>query len=362
MLRITRFIRCALEGRPFESFRGIILIWNLTNRCNLYCRHCYASARSEASGDLSTEEALALIPSLRRAGVRFAVLSGGEPLLREDLPEIAVKLKEEGIRTYLSTNGTLLNRGNVREIAPYFDYVGISVDGTPVIHNAFRGKASSFEGAVKAVEACLSEGVKTGLRFTLTPATLPGLPFVFRLARTLGVSKVYISHLVHAGRGTGLRNLPGREYRSAVEFIVEKALVWAESGVETEIVTGNNDADGVVLYRKFSDRYPERSSEMLSLLKAWGGNQAGVRIVNIDHKGNVKPDPFFPVILGNVKEKPFEEIWNSNGVLSFLRERPRRLVERCSSCPHLEICNGNSRARALIAYGDIRAEDPACYL
>ena len=362
MLRITRFVKHAISGKTHESPEGVILIWNLTNMCNLHCRHCYSSSGLKRNGDLSTEEALSLIPSLRKAGVRFAIISGGEPLLREDILEIASRLREAGIRTYLSTNGTLINRENARDIALCFDYVGISVDGTPGIHDAFRGKISSFEESVRALEVCLSEGIKMGIRFTLSPDTLPGLPFVFRLVRTLGVHKLYISHLVYAGRGVGLRDLPEKDYRSSVGFIVDKALEWVESGVDTEIVTGNNEADAVVLYERFSERYPEIASEMLKILKAWGGNQAGVRIVNIDHKGNVRPDPFFPITLGNVRERPFEDIWNSNGVLTFLRERPRRLKGKCSTCPHLEICNGNSRARALITYGDIRAEDPACYL
>ena len=360
MLRVTEFVRSLLEGRRPKQLEGVVLIWNLTQKCNLSCKHCYSSSGPEKKKELTKEEALSLIPSLKKAGVRFAILSGGEPLLRDDVFLIAEELRSKGIRTYLSTNGLLVNRSNIGDIASCFDYVGVSVDGTPKIHEAFRG--GSFERAVKALELCLSENIRTGVRFTLTEKTLPGLFFVLKLAKTLGVPKAYVSHLVYAGRGLSLAPLRKKEYRSLAELLIKKAVDWAEAGVETEIVTGNNEADAVLLLEEFSRRYPEKREELLKLLKVWGGNQSGVRIVNVDHEGNVKPDPFFPFSVGNVKERPFEEIWNSNGLFSFLRERPRRLKGKCSGCPYLEICNGNSRARALATFGDVRAEDPACYL
>ncbi|MFN3598492.1 MAG: SPASM domain-containing protein [Aquificaceae bacterium] len=117
-----------------------------------------------------------------------------------------------------------------------------------------------------------------------------------------------------------------------------------------------------MLYRKFSQKYPELSQRLFQRLLLWGGNQAGVRLLNIDHKGEVKPDPFFQTSLGSVKKRDLVEIWKGDGILSFLRERPRRLKGRCSRCEYIEICNGNSRARAYALYGDYAEEDPACYL
>ncbi len=362
MLRVTEFLRHALEGTRQRPMEGVVLIWNLTNRCNLSCKHCYSSANLDTKGELTREEILSLIPSLKRIGVRFAVLSGGEPLIRDDLLDIAALLRSKGIRTYLSTNGILITKENVRDIASCFDYVGVSVDGTPKVHDAFRGKVSSFEEAVRAIEICMSEGIKTGIRFTLTSLTLDSLPFVFKLARIMGVPRFYISHLVYAGRGLRISGVHRRDYRAAVEFVIRTAIDWVERGIDTEIVTGNNEADAAVLYKEFSERYPDRASDLLTILKAWGGNQAGVRLMNIDFRGNVRPDPFFPITLGNIRERPLEDIWMSNGILSWLRERPRRVSGRCSACPYLDMCNGNSRARALVTYGSIDAEDPACYL
>lgn len=196
MLRITQYIKSSLKGRVLKPLNGVILIWNLTNRCNLYCKHCYAWANSEKE-ELSFEEVKEVIEELPANGVRFAILSGGEPLLREDIYEVSELLRKRGIKTYLSTNGLLINSENIRDIKKYFDYVGISIDGDPEVHDKFRGKKGSFKESLKAIELSLSEGIRTGLRFTLTKLTRSSLPYVFKLVEEVGIPKIYISHLVY---------------------------------------------------------------------------------------------------------------------------------------------------------------------
>ncbi len=362
MLRLSEFIRKALSNEDYRPFQGVILIWNLTNRCNLYCKHCYSAANQDTKGELSFEEIGRIAEELVDEGVKFAILSGGEPLLREDVFEIAELLRNKGIRIYLSTNGLLIREENVGRIKESFDYVGVSLDGTPEIHDSFRGKKHSFEEALNALILCRREGVRVGLRFTLTDRTADSLPFIFDLVEEMQIPKLYISHLVYAGRGRRLRDVERSRYRELVEFIVGKAFEFIEKGKNIDVVTGNNEADAVILLKEFERRFPERSEKLWRILKEWGGNQAGVRLVNIDFRGNVKPDPFFPHSIGNLREKSFSRIWNSNGLLSKLRERPRSIKGRCSECPYLEICNGNSRARAYFAFGDYFAEDPACYI
>ncbi len=362
MLRITQYIKASLEGKEVRPLRGVILIWNLTNRCNLYCKHCYSSANQDRSEELNLEEIKNIAGDLVKNGVKFAILSGGEPLLREDVYEISKVLREKGIKTYLSTNGLLINERNIKDIKENFDYVGISIDGKPEIHDRFRGKRGAFEESLKALELCLSEGVKVGLRFTLTQMTADSLPFIFELTENIGVPKIYISHLVYAGRGKRLSQVEKDNYRRLVEFILKKSFEYVEKGKNIQVVTGNNETDAVLLYHEFKKRYPDRGELLYKNLRNWGGNQAGVRLVNIDYRGNVKPDPFFYHNLGNLRERTFTAIWNSNGLLSRLRERPRRIKGKCENCEYIEICNGNSRARAFFAYGDYFAEDPLCYL
>ncbi len=362
MLRITEYIKDAIHGEARRPFNGTIVIWNLTNICNLSCKHCYASANQLKNNRLSSDEISSLIQQLRQTDVKFAILSGGEPLLREDIFDIASELKNAGIKTYLSTNGLLVNEGNIDKIKEQFDYIGISIDGEPEVHDSFRGRIGAFEESLRAIRLCLKNNLRVGLRFTLTENTQRSLPFVFELAEREGIPKIYISHLVYSGRGGDLHDLGKEDYKRAVEFILNKSFEFAEKNIPIDVVTGNNDADAVMLLNEFKRRYPELSGRLYERLRLWGGNQAGRRLLNIDSEGNVKPDPFFSDTIGNVRMRSFCEIWNSNGILSRLRETPRKLKGKCGDCEYIEICNGNSRARAYAQYGDYFAEDPACYI
>lgn len=362
MLRLTEYIKETLKGKESRRSGGTVLIWNLTNRCNLRCQHCYASADNLREGELELNDFRRLIPQLKEEGVRFAILSGGEPLLKEELFDIARQLRRNGIGTYLSSNGTMINRENIGKIKENFNYVGISIDGEPEIHDLFRGRKNVFSESLQAIRLCLEEGLKTGIRFTITPSTYRSLPFIFELSEKEQIPKIYLSHLVYSGRGGGLTDLKKDDYREVVRLIMEKAFEYVEKGTPIDVVTGNNDADAVFLFSEFKRRYPHLADSLYEKLRLWGGNQAGVRLINITYRGDVKPDPFFSLILGNVKDKDFKDIWNSNGILTDLRRRPRRLKGRCGACRFIEICNGNSRARAYAVYGDYSQEDPACYI
>jgi radical SAM protein with 4Fe4S-binding SPASM domain len=362
MLRISEYIRDTIAEKPIRPGNGkSILIWNLTNLCNLFCEHCYASATQTRNGEISTEDAMGLIPELREAGVGFAILSGGEPLTRTGLFQISTALKEAGIVTYLSTNGLLVTEQNVELIRDHFDYVGISIDGAPEVHDRFRGKQGAHRRSLDAIRICLKEGIKVGVRFTLTPHTAESLPYIFELAETEGIPKVYISHLVYSGRANALGPLETAVEREATEMILEKAFQYYEEGMSIDIVTGNNEADSVLLLQEFGRRYPDKGAALRARLRRWGGNQAGARMLNINYKGEVRPDPFFQRSVGNVLEKPFTEIWRDDPFLGRLREQPRQLNGACKTCEYIDICNGNSRARSFAVHEDFFHEDPGCY-
>ncbi len=346
---------------------GSIAIWNFTNRCNLSCLHCYSKAGLDATDTLTTSDIMATLPKLKANGVKFLIFSGGEPLTRKDLFDIALRCKELGIITYLSTNGLYVKQSNAEKILDTFNYIGISIDGSPDVHDKFRGLKGSFDESMKAVDLLNSFGkTKVGIRFTITKDTFDDLAFIFDLAEQHNIPKVYISHLVYSGRG--LDNLEmdlSKEQRmAAVNYILDKAFEYHETRRDIEIVTGNMEMDAILFYDRFVEKYPDYAGEMKRRLLAWGGNSAGQKLLNIDSEGFVKPDPFFPVKIGNILQQDFSDIWTNHPVplLQKLREHPRKLSGKCASCCYLDICNGGSRSRAYAIYGDLWAEDPSCYL
>lgn len=367
MFRLSNLLKSVVEGKPSRVLDGSIAIWNFTNRCNLSCLHCYSKAGLDATDTLTTSDIMATLPKLKANGVKFLIFSGGEPLTRKDLFDIALRCKELGIITYLSTNGLYVKQSNAEKILDTFNYIGISIDGSPDVHDKFRGLKGSFDESMKAVDLLNSFGkTKVGIRFTITKDTFDDLAFIFDLAEQHNIPKVYISHLVYSGRG--LDNLEmdlSKEQRmAAVNYILDKAFEYHETRRDIEIVTGNMEMDAILFYDRFVEKYPDYAGEMKRRLLAWGGNSAGQKLLNIDSEGFVKPDPFFPVKIGNILQQDFSDIWTNHPVplLQKLREHPRKLSGKCASCCYLDICNGGSRSRAYAIYGDLWAEDPSCYL
>ncbi|NPA51336.1 MAG: radical SAM protein [Aquificae bacterium] len=362
MLRITEYIKEILQNKEARKFDGRVLIWNLTNICNLNCKHCYSSANQITENQLSYEEVIGFIPQLKENNIKIVILSGGEPLLRKDIFDIAKKIREEGIVTYLSTNGLLIDGNNIHQIKETFNYVGISIDGKKEIHDLFRGRKGAYEGSLKAVKLCLEQRIKVGLRFTLSPNTYDSLKHIFQLAQEENIPKIYISHLVYSGRGQNLSELLKDFYKKAVDYILEKSFFYVENDIKIDVVTGNNEADAVYLYLKFKEKYPEHSEKLYKRLKKWGGNRSGDKILNIDFQGNVKPDTFYHHSIGNIREKPLKQILEESTLIRMLNHYPRILDGKCANCKFIDICNGSSRPRAFFTYGSYKAEDPACYI
>jgi radical SAM protein with 4Fe4S-binding SPASM domain len=206
-----------------------------------------------------------------------------------------------------------------------------------------------------------------GLRFTITADNAHELPDLLALMEREGVDKFYLSHLNYAGRGNKNRGDDAHfdMTRRAMDFLFETGLKDLEQGREREIVTGNHDADGVYLLHWVRRHLPERAARAEALLRNWGGNASGVNVANIDNLGQVHPDTmWWHYNLGNVRKRPFSEIWSDLGdpVLARLKASPRQLKGRCGLCAWRAICNGSSRVRAWQVHGDYQAEDPGCYL
>jgi heme d1 biosynthesis radical SAM protein NirJ len=372
MFRVSQYMKALVEDTPLGPHReppGPVVIWNLIRRCNLACKHCYSiSADTDFPGELSTEQVFAVMDDLKAYHVPVLILSGGEPLLRPDIFEISERAKAMGFYTGLSTNGTLIDAPMAERIAAVgYDYVGISLDGIRATHDRFRRKPGAYEASLRALRLCRDQGIKVGVRFTITQDNAQDLPGLLRLVEAERFGKFYLSHLNYAGRGN--RNRARDAFlattRQAMDLIFDTAHRWALEGAQFEVVTGNNDADGVYLLHWAARHYPDRVERLRERLRRWGGNSSGVNIANIDNLGNVHPDTFWwHYSLGNVKERPFSEIWEdtSDPIMAGLKARPRRISGRCGRCAYFDICGGNTRVRALQLYDDPWAEDPACYL
>ncbi len=374
MFRVSQLMGLlAGKARPAPPAGGPVrpvVIWNLIRRCNLTCRHCYStSADRDFAGELDTAEAEAVMDDLHAYGVRALILSGGEPLMRHDILALSRRAKEMGFMTALSTNGTLIDAPLAERLAAVgYDYVGISLDGLGATHDAFRRREGAFEAALRGIRLCRDAGLKVGIRFTLTEENAADLPGLLDLMEREGVHKFYLSHLNYAGRGNRNRRRDAlhRTTRSAMALLFERAWEAAREGAPREYVTGNNDADGAFLWLWARERLGVAAAARLEdALAAWGGNQTGVAIANIDNLGNVHPDSFWwHHTLGNVRERPFSAIWEEprDALMEGLRRRPRPVRGRCARCRFLAWCNGNTRLRALQLTGDPWAEDPGCYL
>lgn len=372
MFRLTQYMRelvAPTRIRPRSLPVKPVVIWNLTRRCNLKCRHCYTtSADVHFPGELSHAQALGVLDDLSAFEVPALILSGGEPLSRFDFFDLAERARALRFRHLsLSTNGTNL-AGNIDRIADLaFDYVGISLDGIGQMNDWFRGVDGAFADALAGVRACKQRGVKVGLRFTLTQDNAHMLPEMLDLCDSEGVDKFYLSHLVYAGRGDKHRgeDAAHRHTRVAMDQLIDRAWVAVAEDQPLDIVTGNNDADAVYFLhwaeRNFS---AARVDHLRTHLAAWGGNSSGLGVANIDPQGKVHPDTYWSdYTVGNVKDTPFSQLWTGDDpMLATLRTRPRPLKGRCGACAFKSICGGNTRIRALQVSGDPWAEDPACYL
>lgn len=377
MFRISQFMRelaQAESGGVYPSVcnakpGGPVVIWNLIRRCNLTCKHCYAlSADRDYAGELSTGEVFGVMDDLKAFHVPVLILSGGEPLMRPDLFDIAARAKAMRFYVGLSTNGTLIDEAMADRVAEAgFNYVGISLDGLRETHDKFRRLDGAFDRSLNAVRLLHERGVKVGLRFTMTAFNAHDLPALLDLMQTEDAEKFYFSHLNYAGRGNIHRGTDAQfaATRAALDLLFDRAWAAAVAGRPDEYVTGNNDADGPYLLQWVQQRMPQWADALRERLVAWGGNSSGVNVANIDNLGHVHPDTmWWHYSLGSVRERPFSQIWadTSDPLMAGLKAHPRPVGGRCADCRHFDICGGNTRVRAQQLTNDPWAEDPGCYL
>jgi radical SAM protein with 4Fe4S-binding SPASM domain len=297
-------------------------------------------------------------------------MSGGEPLIRPDLFDLVGHANELGLRCTLSTNGTMISEETARRIHDAgFTYVGISLDGIGEVNNYFRGVKGAFERAMSGFRHCVAVGQRVGLRMTLTRHNVRDLENIFDFIEQEGINRACFYHLAYSGRGGDLtaQDLTAEETRRAMDIILARTDDFARRGLNKEILTVDNHVDGPYLYMKLREKNPERAEKVLGLLQWNGGGMysSGVGIGAIDWDGNVHADQFWRhYSFGNVRERPFSEIWmdTSDPLMRGLKNRRSHIKGQCTRCRFFDACGGALRVRADVFYNDPWGWDPACYL
>jgi Fe-coproporphyrin III synthase len=353
----------------FSADKKPVVVWNCTRRCNLRCVHCYSQSENlKYPNELDTDEALAMIEDLARFGAPVLLFSGGEPLMRQDLFTLVEAAVALNMRAVISTNGTLITPRQAERLrTANLSYVGVSLDGLREVNDAFRGLPGAFDLALEGIRNCRAAGIKVGLRFTITRRNADQIDGIFDLIRQENIPRVCFYHLVYAGRGSALmaEDLDAAATRQVVDKIIDQTAALHKEGRPVEVLTVDNHADGPYLYLRMLREGLARAAQVKQLLAMNGGNSSGSGIGCISWDGSVHPDQFWRhEVLGNVRERPFSEIWTdmTHPLTSKLKDKRPHLKGRCRTCRFLDLCAGNFRVRAEAATGDLWSPDPACYL
>ncbi|PWB52628.1 MAG: 12,18-didecarboxysiroheme deacetylase [Candidatus Methanoperedenaceae archaeon] len=356
----------------FSKDKKPVVVWNMGRRCNLKCVHCYAQSKDiEYTNELTTQQGKELIDDLAEFGAPVILFSGGEPTMRKDLPELALYARSKGMRAVISTNGTLIDKKMARVLKDIgLSYVGVSLDGMRETNDKFRGMKGAFDAALNGMRNCLAEGVKVGLRFTINKQNVKDIPAIFDLLEKENIPRVCFYHLVYAGRGSKMveQELSHEESRKTLDIIMDRTKALHEKGFPIEVLTVDNHCDGPYVYFRLLKEDPKRAGEVFELLAMNQGNSTGIGIGCVSWDGSVHADQFWRhYSFGNVKECKFSDIWTdtTNELMAGLKNRKPLIkanADRCAHCKWFDICNGNFRVRAEAIYGNVWADDPACYL
>ncbi len=336
------------------------IAWELTGRCNLNCVHCRACASMKEEEGLTTEEAKKLLDDIAEHYNPVIVLSGGEPLLRKDLFEIAKYGTDKDLRMCIATNGTLVTDEKCEKMKEAgIKMVAISLDGsTEEIHDNFRQQKGAYKGAIKAAKMFKKHNIPFIVNSSFTKRNQEDIPNIYKLAKELGATAWYMFLIVPTGRGKEIMEelIKKEDY----EYIL-KCHYSMEKDEEDILVRPTCAPQYYRVFRQMAKKEGKKDFKRRNLTFSTGGNKgcvAGQLIALIDHHGNVQPCSYFPKYAGNIKEQSFKEIWENSPLLKDLRDF-KKYKGKCGSCEYLSVCGG-CRARSYAVTGDYLTEEPYC--
>ena len=326
------------------AYKPSLISWNLTKKCNLRCPHCYMEAGRPAERELTTDECLALIDEMQALGTEMLILTGGEPLLRKDIYDIARYASGRGLWVVMGTNGVLVTDAVARKMVECgIQGVGISIDSIdPEKHNRFRGGPNAWEYSVRALDVCRAHGLEVLIQTTVMAMNYDEIPELLAFARERGAWSFNLYFLVQTGRGQLMNDLSPERTDAMLAYLAEEQARYRPMLVRSKCAP---------------------QFKQIAYAKGLGGLEssgcmAGTGYCRITPEGDVTPCPYMTVVAGNVLEQSFTEIWHTAPMLQELRDA-ERLKGRCGRCAFKNLCGG-CRCRAQAAFGDYLQEDPAC--
>ncbi len=343
-----------------------MIAWEITRSCNLACVHCRASAlRGPYPGELTTEEAKALIDDIASFADPIIILTGGEPLERSDFFDIAEYGREKGLRMVVGTNATLMTPQVAQKLkAVGIPRISVSLDfPTAELHDEFRGVPGAFDSAIEGIRVAQAAGIEIQINSTITKLNVSHLDGLLNLAKELGAVAFHPFLLVPTGRGKDLeeQELPPEEYERTLNWVYDKQKEVKDIFFKPtdaphyfRIVRQRAKADGTSGAAMMGG-HPHAARGLETMTR---GCLGGIGFCFISHVGRVQPCGYFDVPAGNVKEAPFREIWENSKLFNDLRAFDK-LKGKCGACEFKRICGG-CRARAYEATGDYLAEEPYC--
>ncbi len=350
---------------PQKMPAPFLIVWNFTNMCNLRCKHCYQRADKPLPDELSLKEKLMLVDQLDKAGVAAIALSGGEPTIHPDFYRIVSEISSRGMYAAVATNGWVFAdiRNLVKAKKAGLRYVEVSIDSAdPKKHDWFRGVPGSWERAVKALKNAVKLGISNALAVTLTKVNVDEVEDLIDLAEEIGVQRIVFFNFVPVGRGKDniwldldplereevLRKLFREMKRRKGLQIISTAPQYGRVSMQ---MSGGKEVAPTHFYVG-DDPIVKAVAEFV------GGCGAGRIYAAIQPNGDVTPCVFMPITVGNIREKPFWDIWTNTPLFNLLRDRDK-LKGFCKKCPYRNVCGG-CRARAYGYYNDPMAPDPGC--
>ncbi|OAG27336.1 heme b synthase [Thermodesulfatator autotrophicus] len=343
-----------------EKFVPRLVAWELTRHCNLDCVHCRAAAsRGPYPNELTTDECFRILKEIKEVGSPIIILTGGEPLLRKDIFEIAEETSRLGFRPVMATNGTLITP----EIAQKMKETGIarvsiSLDGaTAESHDNFRKVKGAFDGALKGIAILKEVGLPFQINTTITEVNVEEVPAILDLALKLGAVAHHIFLLVPVGRGKEMAEqaLTAEKYEKVLHWFYDQRKKVPE-GFHLKATCAPH------YYRILRQRAKEEGQsvtfETFGLDAVTRGCLAGTGFCFISHQGVVQPCGYLELNCGELRKQTFPEVWWNSKVFKNLRNF-KAYKGKCGRCEYVRVCGG-CRARAYEATGDYLAEEPLC--